>query len=218
MQKSLFFGKVLHNMKKIIAFSLVFIVAISFGVFAYAEETEEQKLFDYSGFEQYANYEYDKFDDQWYYYEAYLKEYSDGNVIIGMDVNGYPNGKAQVNAPSLYVKVLDKNGKSLKTVTKIDFLIDDVKYSYNKMLEGDTTSSVFLATQGKALVEAIANSKSISVKITMGSSDLKIDLDQNQVDKTLKVISKALLENNVWDYLLESAEQFETAWPLTIKK
>ena len=86
------------------------------------------------------------------------------------------------------------------------------------MLEGDTTSSVFLATQGKALVEAIANSKSISVKITMGSSDLKIDLDQNQVDKTLKVISKALLENNVWDYLLESAEQFETAWPLTIKK
>lgn len=205
-------------MKKIIAFFLTIILALTFGVSAYAEETEEQKVFDYSGFEQYANYEYDKFDDQWYYYEAYLKEYSDANVIIGMDVNGYPNGKAQVNFPSLYVKVLDKNGNSLKTVTKIDFIIDDVKYSYNKMLESDTLSSVALATQGKALVEAIANSKSISVKITMGSSDLKIDLDQNEVDKTLKVISKALLDNNVWDYLLESADKYEALWPLTIKK
>ena len=119
-------------MRKFVAFSIALIIVISFGLSAYAEASSEpQKKFDYSGFEGFSNYEYDKFEDQWYYYEAYVEQFTDGKIIIGIDVNGYPEGKAQVNAPSLYVKVLDNNGNAFKIVKKIDLLIDDVKYSYN---------------------------------------------------------------------------------------
>lgn len=205
-------------MKKIIALLLIFILIASVGFSAYAEETTEQKKFDYSGFEKYSHYEYDKFDDCWTYYEFYEKDFSDAEIIIGMNVGGYPEGKSQVNTPMLYVMVMDEKENPLYTVKKIDFLIDDVKYSYNKMLETSSQSTVFLGKQGKELVEAIANSNSISVKLTLERDDVKFDLDQNKVDNSLKVIAKALLDNNVWDYLLEKADNFERAFPLTIKR
>lgn len=205
-------------MKKSFALLLVFILIAAVGFSAYAEEATEQKKYDYSGFEKYSHYEYDKFDKCWTYYEFYEKDYSDAEIIIGMNIGGYPEGKSQVNTPMLYVKVTDKKENPLYTVKKIDLLIDDVKYSYDKMLETSSQSTVFLGNQGKELVEAIANSNSVSVKLTLEHSDVKFDLDQNQVDSSLKVIAKALIENNVWDYLLEVSNNYEKAFPLTIKR
>lgn len=206
-------------MKKALAFFVVLLLIASLSVSAYGDTSAEKKTFDYTVFEKYSNYQYDKFEDYWYYYEAYMETFSDAYVIIGIDVGGVTTVDDNINTPTMYVKVLDTDIKPLAKVKRIDFIVDDdTKYTYEKMLETDDASTIWFATQGKQLVEAIANSKSISAKITMEHNSIKFDLDQNQVDNSLKVICKALLENNVWDYLAESSNKFEEVFPLTIKK
>lgn len=170
--------------------------------------------FNYTLLEKLDGYKYDKFDDTWTYYRAYVEKYSDAYAVIGIQLEGDKEGISY--APTLYTKINDTSNKPLYTVTKISFLVDGAKFEYNSMLEG-SDSSVMLGKEGKKLVDALSNCKSVSVKLTFGDSYITIDLDQKQVETTLKAISKQLIKNNVWDYIDSSmVDFFETLYPISI--
>ena len=203
-------------MKKMFALLLALSLLVNCFVVMAEAAKEEKPIFDGTVFKGLDGYEYDKFEDTWSYYQAFVKKYSDGRLIIGINIFGDENGISY--APSLYIKLLDNSGNPISTIKSVDFLIDDTKFSYKSMLEDDDSSSVLLGQEGKQIIDAFAKCESVSVKITMSRGDLKADLDQTEVNKTLKKIAKELLKNNVWDYITDPfVNTFESFYPLTIK-
>ncbi|MBR1584650.1 MAG: hypothetical protein IJ662_03835 [Clostridia bacterium] len=173
------------------------------------------KKFDHTVLKNLNGYEYDKFDKTWTYYQVYDQKYSDANVYIGIQMEGDKDGISY--APMLYVKIVDPfTGKPLHTVKALDILIDDTVYSYKKMLEGDTSSSVLLGRDGRNLVKAIANSKSnIDVKITLDYYSLTLEMTHKKLTENLIAISKKLIHFKVWDYLnYDTVDFFEALYPL----
>ena len=203
--------------KQFLVFLLLLAVFISIPLTSFADKTEVPEKFDYSVFEDLAGYEYDKFEDTWLYFRAYLKKYSDANVIIGIQIEGDEDGIAY--APDLYVRVTSPtSSEPLYAVKSIDFLIDDTKYSYKTMWDSGAESMVILGQRGKLLVEALSQCENVSVKLTFEYSSISFDLEQEELESTIKAISQQLISHHVWDYIDDSTVVlFEDMYPLTIK-
>lgn len=203
-------------MKKQMCFLMVLVI-ISGSILLASAETAAQKEFDYTVFKNLDGFKYDKFEDTWSYYNAYVEKYADASVIIGIQVDG--DDEYLTMAPVFYVKIVDpKSNQPLYTVKSVDLIIDDTKYSYSKMLETSGSSGVILGENGKKMVQAFAKCKQVSIKISLEYSSLTLDLKQNQVETTLKEISKQLIKANIWDFLDDSSTYlFESIYPLTIK-
>lgn len=197
--------------------AIVLLLALCFVLAGGACAGEAQERFDFTVFEGLDGYQYDKFEDTWSFFGAYLEEYSDARVIIGIQVSGNDEGISF--APYLYTRITGPtSSEPLYTVKAIDLIIDDTKYSYKKMLEGKSDSSVLLGNEGKQLVEALADCESIAVKLTLEYNSITIDLDQKEVEKTLKAVCSELLKYDVWSYIdEETVALLEGVYPLTIK-
>lgn len=216
-----------------LAILMAFILCVSFSVFAYAENDKQEERvsnihdepigeFDYSVLQNLSGYEYDKFDKYWSYQDAYDEAYSDADIIIGIALFG-ENGGNNLEEAKLYTKVIDKKGEKLMTVKSMDFLIDDVLYSYHDMPTEDGTmaGSVVLYDTGYELVKAFAEAKEVSVKLSFyGDKSISFDMDQTQFSQTLQEVCKNIIKYNIWDYYISNwlIGSLESTWDLTITK
>ena len=211
---------------KAISILLVFALCLSFTPLAMAEDSEEKESnikaepvgeFDYTVLQYSKGYNYDKFAKSWSYYAGYDKEYSDADILIAIKLFGEDGGN-NLEEADLYAKVVDKQGKSIKTVKSLDFLIDDVMYSINNMPAPDGTmaGSTFLYDTGYELIKALANAKSVSVKLSYYDGGNTI-LDLTYYDfAELQELCKNVVKYKIWDYyipnfmlaIMESASDF----------
>lgn len=201
-------------MKKTLTILLAVVLLLSFIPTAFADD------FDFNAVLGSRNgYSYDKFTKTWKWYQAYVEEYSDGNVVIGMDCTG-ENGSSNPVMTTIYAKVLDTNGNTMRTVKSIAFLIGDDLYSYESLLERDSSSTTLLGEQGQLLIKAIAecNSSNVAVKIRTDKGDLTFDLNSTELTNTLKEFCRVYTKYNIWDYYTDTSlsENFEKAFPLSV--
>lgn len=201
-------------MKKIVAVLVAVILVLSFIPSAFADD------FDYNSVLGSRNgYSYDKFTKTWKWYQAYVEEYRDGNVVIGMDCTG-ENGSSNPTLTTIYAKVLDNNGDNMRTVKSIAFLIGDDLYSYDSLLNTDFSSTTILGAQGQLLIKAIAecNASDVAVKIGTDKGDLTIEFNSTELTNTLKEFCRVYTKYNIWDYYTDRSlsEDFEKAFPLSV--
>ena len=201
-------------MKKIVAVLVAVILFLSFIPSAFADD------FDYNSVLGSRNgYSYDKFTKTWKWYQAYVEEYRDGNVVIGMDCTG-ENGSSNPTLTTIYAKVLDNNGDNMRTVKSIAFLIGDDLYSYDSLLNTDFSSTTILGAQGQLLIKAIAecNASDVAVKIGTDKGDLTIEFNSTELTNTLKEFCRVYTKYNIWDYYTDRSlsEDFEKAFPLSV--
>ena len=201
-------------MKKIVAVLVAVILVLSFIPSAFADD------FDYNYVLGSRNgYSYDKFTKTWKWYQAYVEEYRDGNVVIGMDCTG-ENGSSNPTLTTIYAKVLDNNGDNMRTVKSIAFLIGDDLYSYDSLLNTDFSSTTILGAQGQLLIKAIAecNASDVAVKIGTDKGDLTIEFNSTELTNTLKEFCRVYTKYNIWDYYTDRSlsEDFEKIFPLSV--
>lgn len=176
--------------------------------------------FDYTVLQSLPGYNYDKFAKCWSYYAAYDKSFSDADVVIAIKLFGEDGGN-NLEEADLYAKVIDKNGNPLKTVSSMDYLVDDVLYSYNEMPgeDGTMAGSVFLYDTGYELVKAFADAKEVSVKLSFyDNTTMTLDLDMAQFSTTIQALCKNVVKYNIWDYYISNwfMGSIESMWNLTI--
>jgi len=177
--------------------------------------TSAAERFDYKLFEDLDGYKYDKFDKTWSYYQAYLEEFSDANVVIGISISG---DSASISLPILYAKIMKPTGEPFHTVKSLDFLVDDRVFTFENVYEGDSESLVYLGSSGQYLVEELAKATIVSVRLGLGFSSITIDIPAKDYQDTIKVISETLVKYDVWQFYTdkEFLKKVDTIFPLTI--
>lgn len=221
-----------RTLSKVLAVVMVLVLCLSIVPVALAEEvnSEEERVsnikdepvgeFDYTVLQNMEGFSYDKFAKCWSYYAAYDEAYSDADIIIAIKLFGEDGGN-NLEEADLYAKVVDKKGNDLKTVSSMDFLIDDVLYSYKEMPEEDGTmaGSVFLYDTGYELVKAFAEAKEVSVKLSFyDNKTISFDMDMKQFSTSLQILCKNVVKYNIWDYFISNwfLGAAEGIWDLTI--
>ena len=210
----------MNKMKRITALLLCLVLLCGIAPLAFAADGESQD-FDFKKIlSKRDGYEYDKFEKQWSWYKAYVREYSDAKVVIGMEAWG-EDGGPNPDYMELYVKVLDEKGKKLWTVESVEFLLNDDVYSYKSMFQGNDSSSVVLGEDGQLLMKAIAENdgSDVSAKITADDGrNITLNLSKDKFTKTLKEFCRVALKYDFYGYSVGQsyANMSESMFPLTI--
>lgn len=205
-------------MKKIFPLLLAFLLLFHCSSALAAAAEEEAQVFDGSVFQELDGYVHDPSDGTWEYSRQYVGKDGDSEVAVVISAGGDQGGL--LYAPFLFIQVLNTKNDLMDTVYSFYFIIDgNTKYAYQDgLLANDPAYGSLLGYEGKALVEAFANCTSVSMTVKCDNQTIKMDLDQEEVDKTLKAISKNLIEYKVWDYITyPGVEEIEAMFPLTIK-
>lgn len=174
----------------------------------------ESGTFDHSILEIYDGYSYDKFDKKWSYVECYRKTYSDGYVDVGLQVTPY-NDELQI---SLYSRILDSQLKEIATVTAIDFLIDDTTYSFElQHFEDSNFSAINLGKEKVLLLRAMANADEIAIRLSCEQGvRLVVEPSVEDYQATLREAAQVIVFYNLFDYVVEFAAEWDSAYPLLI--
>ena len=199
---------------------MLLILALLCSVACAEEAGTDEPKHDMKVFENLDCYDYDKFDKEWSCYGAFLKEYSDATIVLGLQIYGDNTGPTFV--PEIYAWYRDADNINVQAkITGIDFLIEDVLYSFENVQKGDTSSYVFLGEKnGKELVKALANAKEISFRLNYASSSLSYDLDKEAYEATqIKELAQAIVEFDIWSYIDDpDVSGWEANYPLSIVK
>ena len=188
---------------------------------ACAEETiSAPPKHDMKIFEKLERYDYDKFDKDWSCHGAFLKEYSDATIVLGLQIYGDNIGPTFV--PYIYAWYRDADNINVQAkITGVDILINDVLYSFKNMEKRDTLSLVFLGEKnGKELVKALAKAEEISFRLNYAANSVSYDLDKEAYEATkIKELAQAIVEFDIWSYIDDpDVSGWESSYPLTIIK
>ncbi len=201
-------------MKKITIILLVIVLICSIIPTAFAEDFDYQTVLGSR-----SGYSYDKFDKTWSYGQVYVEKFNDGDVAIGMRVDGEDGG----NNPSMtqiFAAIRDKNGDVMVPVSSLTFLIGDDLYEYSSLAELDTSSATLLGEEGQLLIKALAdcNASDVAVKVGTNKGDIPIDLNSTQLTNTLKEFCRVYTKYNIWNYTADTTltDNFETMNPLYV--
>lgn len=198
-------------------FAIVLCVSMVFGA-TYAEETPEgTKPFDLSVFESSDCYSYDKFDKKWDLCGAYLHQYSNATVVLGIDIWGYKNS---VEAPPcIYAWIREANNKDVRhSITGLQFFVNDTLFSATRIMEGDTLSSMYLdSVNGKELLSAIASSNEMDVKMIYDSGSHIATISGDEYTELQKV-AKLIVDNDSWAYVCDIDGIVMSDWDVYINE
>lgn len=179
---------------------------------------EEQK-FDYTVLEKLDGYSYDKFEKTWSYYGAYVKEYSDASLVIGIQVEG---DKDSVQAVIFYAKAVDNKNETYSMVKEVSVLADDTLITCKLMQTDGEQATLVLAPNVDAL-QAIANAKEISFKVKMKAGNITLEPTMEELADLIAVI-KTICEYNILSYSTNfgydraTIQNLEENYPITTEK
>ena len=200
-------------MKKV--FSILLCITIIFSVTTcFAAKTTEKPLKPLkSFFENLKGYEYDKFTKEWSYYQAWHHQYKDAYVNIGIQVDG--DSESQM-PPTFYCWIRDeKNRETIASVNKILVLVGDDVYTFEKVMEGETSSSVLLGKEAKGFLKALSKASSITVRLSYARASIDEEIKGKEYKTTLKAAAKAILDSNIWDYVDDTWKTFASLYAPT---
>lgn len=196
-------------MKKWVALVLAAVM-----IFAVTASLAEEKTFDLSLVEKLPNYEYDKMEKKWRAYGAYLKKYSDATVVVGINISGDKNG---CNVPDLYCWIREANNRTtFADVLAIKILIDDELFTAKPFVD-TSESDVFLGENGKKLVQAIAGSSEMMIRLGYGVNSIDLELNAEKDYADLKKLCKGLVETDVWAYVDDEQLWLETMYGFVVE-
>lgn len=195
--------------------SLLMLVVMMCGCVGLAEEQK----FDYTVLEKLDGYSYDKFEKTWSYYGAYVKEYSDASLVIGIQVEG---DKDSVQAVIFYAKAVDNKNETYSMVKEVSVLADDTLITCKLMQTDGEQATLVLAPNVDAL-QAIANAKEISFKVKMKAGNITLEPTMEELADLIAVI-KTICEYNILSYSTNfgydraTIQNLEENYPITTEK
>lgn len=195
--------------------SLLMLVVMMCGCVGLAEEQK----FDYTVLEKLDGYSYDKFEKTWSYYGAYVKEYSDASLVIGIQVEG---DKDSVQAVIFYAKAVDNKNETYSMVKEVSVLADDTLITCKLMQTDGEQATLVLAPNADAL-QAIANAKEISFKVKMKAGNITLEPTMEELADLIAVI-KTICEYNILSYSTNfgydraTIQNLEENYPITTEK
>lgn len=181
-------------MKKLFV-ALLLIVLVLSASFAFAET----KTFSLSMVENLPGYEFDKMDKDWTAYAAYIKKFSDANVVFGIHLEGE---KELIEFPPyFYCWVRNKsNSEVLYKITKVKLLIGDTLYSADA-LPLDDSSLIVISENSKPVIEAIANCDEMLIRLIWNTASIDLELDKTDDDFIeIRKFCKELIKKDIWSY------------------
>lgn len=179
--------------------------------FAFAETTE----FDYTVLSELDGYSYDKFEKAWVYYGAYLKEYTDATLVIGIQADGEQNS---VDDIVIYAWLRDEYNKEVYSdVSQLMILADDQLITC-EMYIGETSSHTVIGPDSKDVLRLISEAQELAFKLTYKLGSITLEPSAEDVAE-LVAAAKNIYEYNLVDYISDwkSIEWIEDAYPITIE-
>lgn len=195
-------------------FLLVLLASMLFlANFAFAETTETD--FDYKVLSELDGYSYDKFEKRWDYYGAYLKEYSDATVVIGLQAWGDANS---VDYVQVYAWIRDEDNKEVYSdVTQLMILADDQLITC-KMRILEASSVTFIGADSKEVLRLIGEAKELSFKLSFKTGSITLEPSAEDVAE-LVAAAKNMYDFNLVTYATKSdlIEWYENEYPVTLE-
>lgn len=195
--------------------SLLMLVVMMCGCVGLAEEQK----FDYTVLEKLDGYSYDKFEKTWSYYGAYVKEYSDASLVIGIQVEG---DKDSVQAVIFYAKAVDNKNETYSMVKEVSVLADDTLITC-KLMQTDGEQATLVLEPNADALQAIANAKEISFKVKMKAGNITLEPTMEELADLIAVI-KTICEYNILSYSTNfgydraTIQNLEENYPITTEK
>ena len=153
------------------------------------------------------------------YYGAYVKEYSDASLVIGIQVEG---DKDSVQAVIFYAKAVDNKNETYSMVKEVSVLADDTLITCKLMQTDGEQATLVLAPNVDAL-QAIANAKEISFKVKMKAGNITLEPTMEELADLIAVI-KTICEYNILSYSTNfgydraTIQNLEENYPITTEK
>lgn len=176
----------------------------------------ETVAFDHEILSNLDGYKYDKFEKSWSYYGAYLKEYSDATIVIGVDARG---NKTSVEEISIYAWIRDEYNKETYSEVKEVMILADDHLITCPMIVLETQSGNMITPQSNEVLRLIAESEELAFKITFKTGSITLEPSAEDVAE-FQTAAK-----NIYTYNLVSACKFdsetleliERLYPITIE-
>lgn len=191
--------------------SILLAMALLLANSAFAETTG----FDHKVLSELDGYEYDKFEKTWSYYGAYLKEYTDATVVIGIRAFGDASGVDQIQ---IYAWIRDEYNKEVYSdVSQLMILADDQLITC-EMSVGENQSATIIGPASKDVLRIIGEAQELAFKLTFKTGSVTLEPSAEDVAELVSA-AKNVYKYNLVDFIsdLESVELIEALYPITIE-
>lgn len=194
---------------------LCFGCASALAVTATDDVVIELEPFDHTVLKNLAGYEYDKFDKTWDYYGAYVKEYSDAVVVIG--IKAYNHSDDDYLLCEIYCWIRDENNRTvIDSVESLQILADDTLIDCS-MLVGDTASSTMFTPTSEEALKYIGEAKSLMFKLNGKYTSTTLEPTAFEV-RELQTAAKNIYKYHLPQYSDPSFASFvEMLYPIIIE-
>ena len=197
-------------MKRILVLLAVLIIVCTNTCFAEVAQFDNKVLSELDG------YSYDKFEKSWTYYGAYLMQYTDATVVIGVQASG---NNEYLEPVYIYAWVRDVNNvKVYSVVKKLMILADDTLITCS-MMEFDASSGAFITSSTNEVLNIIGNAKEISFKVVLESGSVTLEPSAEEV-KDFITAANVIYTNNIASYVQfddATLKYLEETYPITVE-
>lgn len=197
-------------MKRILVLLAVLIIVCTNTCFAEVAQFDHKVLSELDG------YSYDKFEKSWTYHGAYLMQYTDATVVIGVQASG---NNEYLEPVYIYAWVRDVNNvKVYSVVKKLMILADDTLITCS-MMEFDASSGAFITSSTNEVLNIIGNAKEISFKVVLESGSVTLEPSAEEV-KDFITAANVIYTNNIASYVQfddATLKYLEETYPITVE-
>lgn len=196
-------------MKKILTALLLLLFLSSSICFA------ETPAFDHKVLSTLDGYSYDKFEKTWSYYGAYLKEYSDATVVIGVNASG---AVSTVNEVTIYAWIRDEYNKELYSVVEELMILADDHLITCSLLALDSSSATFVTPTSNEALRIIGEAKEIAFKLTFKTGSITLEPSAEDIAEFVTAAT-TIYTHNLVSYQTdeETLSLVESMFPITIE-
>ncbi len=212
-------------MKKLLSVLLLALLLVTYTSLAEDPATEpivetteatpqEPETFDHTVFKNFNGYSYDKFDKTWSYYGAYLEQYTDATVVIGLQAENSKEGAMMIK---LYSWIRDaKNIDTLFNVKQLYILADDTLITC-ELADVGNFSMTLISPNNVDVLKLLAEADEIAFKIYHSKGNTTLEPTKQEI-ADFAAAAKRIYESNMASYLGTSTDWFSENYPIVIEE
>ncbi|MBQ2954732.1 MAG: hypothetical protein IJE07_14475 [Clostridia bacterium] len=175
----------------------------------------ESEPFDYKVLSDFENYSYDKFEKKWTYHGAYVKEYADATVVIGVETAGDTSG---VDAVMFYAWIRDEYNKdTLYVVKELMILADDTLITCT-LMDNDTSSATVVTPVSVEALRMISEAKELAFKLSFSTGSITLEPSPEDIAEFVEA-ARVIYQYDLVSHVTDTSifEIVERLFPITIE-
>lgn len=176
----------------------------------------EEAQFDPNVLAELDGYSYDRFEKSWSYYGAYLMQYTDATVVVGVKASG---NKEYLEPVYIYAWVRDASNMKVYSVVKELMILADDTLITIPMMEFDASSGMFITPSSNEVLNIIGNAKQLAFKLVLDVGSVTLEPAASEVAE-FTAVARNIYAHNIASYVRfddATLKYLEETYPITVE-